>query len=243
MSSAAGAGNDYIRRASTEDCKTLNRCDTIILRKNKTFLRQGGYGMIITISREYGSGGHSIGQSVAKELGIEFYDRDIIKEAVAKSGLAAEEIERVEEEITKTDMFLRMIAPSTYLDQLEIISGIEHQIILELAQKGPCVILGRCADDIMAKAGIPSLNVFLYADVIHRAVRVGQLIGSTNPTEIQRKIQKTDAARRSYYQQFTGKRWGESRNYSLSLDTGALGYEVCVRLICDAARNAEGLQG
>lgn len=197
--------------------------------------------MIITISREYGSGGHSIGQRVAKELGIEFYDRDIIKEAVAKSGLAAEEVERVEEEITKTDMFLRMIAPSTYIDQLEFVSGIEHQIILELAQKGPCVILGRCADDIMAKAGIPSLNVFLYADVIHRAARVGQLIGSTNPSEIQKKMQKTDAARRSYYQQFTGKHWGESRNYTLSLDTGALGYDACVKLICEAARSAEGL--
>lgn len=198
--------------------------------------------MVITISREYGSGGHSIGQRVAKELGIEFYDRDIIKEAVAKSGLASEEVERVEEEITRTDLFLRMIAPASYIDQQDFINGIEHQIILELAQKGPCVILGRCADDILGKAGIPCLNVFLYADEIHRAARVGQLIGSTNPTEIQKKMQKTDAARRSYYQQFTGRHWGDARNYTLSLDSGLLGYDACVRLICEAARSGEAFR-
>ena len=108
--------------------------------------------------------------------------------------------------------------------------------------KGPCVILGRCADDILEKAGIPSLNVFLYASEIHRAVRIGELIGSRNPTEIQKKMQRTDAARRAYYEQFTEKKWGDSRNYTLSLDTGTLGYDTVVKLICDAARSAEAFQ-
>ena len=198
--------------------------------------------MVITISREYGSGGHSIGQSVAKELGIEFYDRDIIQATVAQSGLDTEEIERVEEELTRTEIFFRMISPATYVDTHDAVSDIERHVILELAQKGSCVILGRCADDIMTKAGIPSLNVFLYAGIIHRAARIGQLIGSQNPTEIQKKMQKTDAARRSYYQQYTGKHWGDSRNYTLSLDTGVLGYDTCVTLICEAARRAEALQ-
>ena len=75
--------------------------------------------MIITISREYGAGGHSIGKSVAKELGIEFYDRDIIKAAVKESGLEMPEVERVEEEITRTGFFLRMIAPAAYVDAME----------------------------------------------------------------------------------------------------------------------------
>ena len=73
--------------------------------------------MIITISREYGSGGHSIGKGVAKELGIEFYDRDIIKSAVKESGLEQAEVEQAEEEITRTGMFLRMISPAAYVDQ------------------------------------------------------------------------------------------------------------------------------
>ncbi len=176
--------------------------------------------MIITISREYGSGGHTIGKSVARELGIEFYDRDIIKGAVKESGLEQAEVERAEEEITRTGMFWRMISPAAYVDQPYYIRSIEQHIILEFAMKGPCVILGRCADDTLEKAGIPSLNVFLYAS----------------------KMQKTDAARRNYYEQFTGKKWGDSHNYSLCLDTGLLGHDTCVQLICEAARRAEAFQ-
>ena len=198
--------------------------------------------MIITISREYGAGGHTIGQNVAKELGIEFYDRDIIKAAVKESGLDMLDVQKVEEEITRTGIFLRMIAPASYVDQQDNIRVIEQRIIVEMAMKGPCVILGRCADDILARANIPSLNVFLFASDIHRAARVGSLIGSTNPTEIQKKMQRTDAARRTYYEQFTGKKWGDSRNYTLSLDTGMLGYETCVSLICEAARKGEAFQ-
>ncbi len=198
--------------------------------------------MVITISREYGAGGHSIGQRVAKELGIEFYDRDIVKAAVEESGLEMPEVERVEEEISRTGIFLRMISPAAYVDQQDKIRAIEQHIIAELALKGPCVILGRCADDIMEKANIPSLNVFLYASEIHRAARVGELIGSKDPTVIQKKMQKRDSARRTYYEQFTGKRWGDIRNYTLSLNTGILGYDTCVRLICDAARSAEAFK-
>ena len=128
--------------------------------------------MIITISREYGSGGHSIGQRVAKELGIDFYDKDIIKNAVNESGLDRSEVEKAEEEITRTGMFLRLFAPASYSDQQYYIRTIEQRFIVEVALKGSCVILGRCADDIMEKAGIPSLNVFLYASDIHRAARV-----------------------------------------------------------------------
>ena len=198
--------------------------------------------MIITISREYGSGGHSIGQRVAKELGIDFYDKDIIKAAVNESGLDKAEVEKAEEEITRTAMFLRLIAPASYSDQQYYIRTIEQRFIVEVALKGSCVILGRCADDIMEKAGIPSLNVFLYASDIHRAARISTLIGSDNPTEIQKKMQKTDSARRIYYEQFTGKKWGDSRNYTLCLDTGFVGYDAAVQLICDAARKAEAFQ-
>ena len=182
--------------------------------------------MIITISREYGAGGHTIGKGVAKALGVEFYDRDIIKAAAEESGENMPDVERVEEELTRAGVIMRIIAPSAYRDLHDNIHTIEHSIILDLASKGSCVILGRCADDIMEKANIPSLNVFLYASEIHRAARVRELIGSDNPTEIQKKMQKTDTARRTFYEQFTGKRWGDSRNYTLSLDTGVLGYDA-----------------
>ena len=196
--------------------------------------------MIITISREYGAGGHTIGKAVAKELGIEIYDRDIIKAAVSESGLDMAEVEKAEEEITRSGMFWRMISPAAYVDQPYYIHSIEQRIILEFAMKGPCVILGRCADDTLEKAGIPSLNVFLHASDIHRAVRVGELIDSKDPTEIQKKMKRTDTARRAYYEQFTGKQWGDSHNYTLCLDTGVLGYDTCIKMICEAARAAVG---
>ena len=196
--------------------------------------------MIITISREYGAGGHTIGKAVAKELGIEIYDRDIIKAAVSESGLDMAEVEKAEEEITRSGMFWRMISPAAYVDQPHYIHSIEQRIILEFAMKGPCVILGRCADDTLEKAGIPSLNVFLHASDIHRAVRVGELIDSKDPTEIQKKMKRTDAARRAYYEQFTGKQWGDSHNYTLCLDTGVLGYDTCIKMICEAAGAAVG---
>lgn len=195
--------------------------------------------MIITISREYGSGGHTIGKAVAKELGIEIYDRDIIKAAVSESGLDRAEVEKAEEEITRSGMFLRMISPAAYVDQPYYIHSIEQRIILEFAMKGPCVILGRCADDTLEKAGIPSLNVFLHASDIHRAVRIGEMINSTDPSEIQKKMKRTDSARRAYYEQFTGKQWSDSHNYTLCLDSGVLGYDTCVKIICEAARKAE----
>ena len=191
---------------------------------------------IITISREYGAGGHSIGKRVAQELGIEFYDRDIIRGAVKESGLDAGVIEHEEEEISRADAIWRMITPAAYTDRRETIHEIERKVILMLASKGPCVILGRCADAILDEANMDALNVFIYADQLHRAMRIGELIDSKNPSEIQKTMKKTDAARHSYYQQFSGRHWGDFHNYNLMLDSGLLGYDACVKLICDAAK-------
>ena len=194
---------------------------------------------IITISREYGAGGTSIGKRVAQELGIELYDRDIIRNTVLQTGLDAGVIEHEEEEISRGDAFLRMITPAAYFDRREAIREIERDVILGFAKQGPCVLLGRCADLILEAADIDCLKVFLYGDVLHRAKRVGEIIGSSDPTEIQKAMKKTDHARRAYYQQFTGRKWGDCANYNLMLDTGVLGYDASAKLICEAARSLE----
>ena len=194
---------------------------------------------LITISREYGAGGTSIGKRVAKELGIELYDRDIIRHTVLQTGLDAGVIEHEEEEISRGDAFLRMITPAAYFDRREAIREIEHDVILNFAKQGPCVLLGRCADLILEAEDIDCLKVFLYADVLHRAKRVGEIIGSDDPTAIQKAMKRTDHARRAYYQQFTGRRWGDCANYNLMLDTGLLGYDASAKLICEAARSLE----
>ena len=84
-----------------------------------------------------------------------------------------------------------------------------------------------------------SLNVFIHADDIHRAVRVSELTGSTNATEIQKLMAKKDNSRHTYYTHYTGKKWGDCHNYHLTLDSGILGADMCVKLIVEAARNCE----
>ena len=194
---------------------------------------------IITISREFGAGGHSIGRRVAQELGIEIYDKDILRSTVEDSGLDAGVVQREEEEISRADAIWRWITPAAYVDRRDTIHEIERRKILTLALEGPCVFIGRCADIILEEANIESLNVFIYADDIHRAVRVSELIGSKNPTDINRAMKHTDSARRAYYQSFAGKHWGEAKNFSMSLDSGLLGYDACVKLICEAARSLD----
>ena len=190
---------------------------------------------IITLCREYGAGGHSVGQRVAAELGIEFYDRDIIRNSAEALGIDPAQLEAEEEAISRGMTFLRSISPISY-DQKDAIYGAESSTILKLAEKGPCLILGRCADTVLRDAGVPSLNVFLFADEAHRAKRVGELIGSDDQGTIRRTMRRTDLARHSYYTHYTGKPWGEMQNYHLSLDTGILGFDLCVKLICAAAR-------
>lgn len=190
---------------------------------------------IITLSREYGAGGHSIGREVARRLGIEFYDKDIIKDVAKESGIEPDLIEKEGEDISRADSFIRAITPISY-DQKGLIFNTEKEVIIDIAKKGPCVILGRCADFILNEAGIETLNVFLYADDESRAKRVSELIGTDDASEIAKAIKKTDHNRHSYYSYFTYRHWADYKNYNLMLDTGALGYEKCIDMIVEAAK-------
>ena len=194
---------------------------------------------VITISREYGAGGHTIGKQVAQELGIELYDRDIVRETVQASGYDTETVQQEEEEVSKTSAFLKSILSNSayYPNTQDAIHDVQQAVILRYAQQGPCVILGRCADEILRTSGIPCLNVFIHASEIHRAERMRKETGITDTTELQRLIVRKDHLRRNYYNHYTGKQWGDSHNYHLSLDSGTLGDELCVQIIVAAARN------
>ena len=197
---------------------------------------------IITISREYGAGGHSIGTQVAKELGIPFYDRDIVRETAKASGFDIELIEREGESESFTDTILKnlfTVPGSYYNDTREAIYEVQKAIILRLAKQGPCVILGRCADHILKEAGIDAINVFVYANELHRGARITEMTGETNAAELHKMMTKKDSNRRNYYNHHTGKKWGDSHNSTLSLDSGALGYKTCVELIKHVYESAE----
>ena len=194
---------------------------------------------IITISREYGAGGHSIGKKVAEELGIPFYDKDILRETAKASGWDLDVIDQDQEDVSKAELFFKKMgsfSSPAYPDTQDMIHDVQKAVILRLAGEGPCVILGRCADDILQKAGVDCINVFIQASDVHRSQRVSEMTGITNPSELKKLLVKKDNSRHTYYQHYTGKKWGECRNYTLTLDSGALGYDLCAKLIAEAAK-------
>ena len=196
---------------------------------------------VITISREYGAGGHTIGKRVAQELGIEIYDKDIVRETVRASGFETEVVQEEEEDVSKASTFLKSLCSSSvhYRDPQEVIHEVQTAVILQFAKKGPCVILGRCADDILRESDMDVLNVFIHADDLHRAVRISEMTGITNATELQKLMAKKDSSRRNYYEHYTHKKWGDSHNYDLTVDSGKLGVDLCVQMIVEAAKAGE----
>ena len=193
---------------------------------------------VITISREYGAGGQNIAKRVAHELGITIYDKYIVRETVKASGFDFDLVRKEEEEISKANSFFKSIWANSafYPDPQEVIHDVQKAVILKFAKEGPCVILGRGADVIMREAGIDSLNVFIHASELHRAVRLQAETGIADATELQKLMAKHDNNRRAYYTHYTGKQWGDSKNYHLTLDSGILGEELCVKLILEAAQ-------
>ena len=119
---------------------------------------------VITISREYGAGGPTIGRQVAEELGVPFYDKTIVRETAAASGFDPELIQAEEEDVSKTSAILRSICSSSvhFHDTQETIHEVQKAVVRKLAHNGPCVILGRCADDVLQKAGVDCVNVFIH---------------------------------------------------------------------------------
>jgi len=190
---------------------------------------------VITISREFGAGGQDIAKRVAEELGITIYDKDIVRETVKASGFDFDTVRREEEEVSKTSAFLRGLN-AFYPDPREVIHDVQEAVILKFAKAGPCVILGRGADEILRKAGIDALNVFIHASELHRAVRLQKKLEITDATELQKLMAKHDNNRRTYYTHYTGKQWGDCKNYHLTLDSGILGDDLCVKLILEAAQ-------
>ena len=142
---------------------------------------------VITLSREYGAGGHTIGKAVAEKLNIPFYDKDIIRNAAKASGIELDLVEEEGEDMSKIETIMTAISNLSsgyYNDTHEKLVEIQKAIIINYAKQGPCVILGRCADDILLNAGIDCINVFIYADELHRAKRIAELIGTDDVNQV-----------------------------------------------------------
>lgn len=185
---------------------------------------------IITITREFGSGGRTIGKRVAKELEIPCYDEELLEEMVKESGFVKEYIEEQAEGSAGwlNSIFSYNTIGMTNQDKLWII---QQNLILDIAKKGPCVIVGRCADYILREQNI--LSVFIHADMEHRANRIVREYGERDISPKQR-LEDKDRRRASYYRFYTDMKWGKAQNYHLSLDSGKLGMDTCVELILAA---------
>lgn len=193
---------------------------------------------VITISREYGSGGRDIGKLVAEKLDIPYYDQEITEIAAKKSGLN-NEVLRENDEIATTSIFGNFMAGSYFFanqaynaneltinDQLYLL---ESQIIHSLAEKGPCVIIGRCADYVL-KDYDHVVSVFVHGPFDFCLEQAMKKFSKTED-EMRRFIQKKDKYRGDYYKYHTGQEWYDARNYDLCLDSSKLGFEGCVEAI------------
>lgn len=185
---------------------------------------------IITMSREYGAGGRTVGLELARLLGVELYDRDIVRELAKASGLDYDYLTDESETLHKSESFWRKITPMQY-DQKDSLYEMQKEVVLELAAKGATVLLGRCADHILTEAGYDTFNVFLFASDDFRANNASDVLKGDH---IKRQLKKIDAERADFYHRYTGKQWGDYKNYDLLLDTSVYGLEESAKIIYDA---------
>lgn len=189
----------------------------------------------ITISREYGAGGRSIAKGVSERLGIPFYDRDFVKKTAAQSGYSVEDIEKEGENMSHAGKLMNDFLNNavSYTSSHDGIYQAQKATILELANED-CIIIGRCSNIILREAGIPSFDVFLHADLLHRMKRAAELNENTDPTlDLKKYVERRDDLRETYYKSYTGHVMGDYHDYDISLDTGNLGYDTCVDLLSD----------
>ena len=190
---------------------------------------------IITISREFGSGGRFIGEEVAKKLGMKYYDRDIIGQIAEKSGFSPEYIQENAELSPKKGLFAYAFAGRDITGKSveDMVYEVQRKVILEIAEKESCVIIGRNADFILNDRD-DVLNVFIHGDKAEKVKRICKLY---NVTEADALKMMVDIAKRrmTNYRFYTDRKWGMAGNYTLSLNSSELGYDMCEKIIMDCA--------
>ena len=191
---------------------------------------------IITISREFGSGGRFIGEEVAKKLGIAYYDKNIISQIAEKSGLSSEYIQENAELSPKKGLFAYAFSGRDITGKSveDMVYEVQRNIILELAEKEPCVIIGRNADYIL-KDRDDVLNVFIHGDMPEKIKRITGLY-NVKEKEAVKMMADTDKRRRTNYNFYTDQNWGKASNYTLCLNSSQLGYDRCEMIIMECVK-------
>lgn len=194
---------------------------------------------VITISRQFGSGGHEIGEKLAARLDIPLYDNQLVSLAARELGFAEEHVERADESALDSFLAAYNVAPlsypsfintTSYMQSLDIqVYQKQSEIIRTLADKGPCVIVGRCADHIL-KDRVDCINVFICAEKEDRIKRIAERYDLTGRKAAER-IRKTDRERKFYYETYTGLEWGSIYSHQALLNVSLLGIDKVVDLL------------
>ena len=193
---------------------------------------------VITISRQYGSGGRLIGKKLAEKFDIPFYDKELIELAVEESGFSKEIFEKVDERASSSLLYTLSVTPGlmhgglTGMADLPLndkVFLVQTKIIKDVAAKGGCVIVGRCADFILRDRA-DLLKVFIHADPAFRADRIVRVYGEREDSP-EKRIRDKDKRRMAYYRYYTDIDWGVAKNYDICLDSGTIGIDRCADII------------
>ncbi|MDO4267905.1 MAG: cytidylate kinase-like family protein [Eubacteriales bacterium] len=196
---------------------------------------------VITISREFGSGGREVGFRLSEKLGIPFYDKEIISMAAEQSNIAEDIFQANDEVIGRKERQLHeyvSLNPFSPLYEIPVSDQIfmaQSQMIKKIAMSGPCVIIGRCSDIIVEDG----FHVFVCAGMKKRVERMQRLEPGESARSLETRMREIDKKRRDYYQYYSGNEWGNPRNYDLCLNSGRLGISRCVDMIIECMKLEE----
>lgn len=177
---------------------------------------------VITISRQFGSGGREFGIKLAHELKLPFYDKDLISMAAQNSNLSEEFMRHYEE--SAPDIFSRSLYSYYQMPMTDQIYIAQSNLIKQLAAKGPCVIIGRCSDVIVED----SVKIYVHADLKKRVERKLSMDTGISPEKMEEHIRATDKKRKKYYEYYTDQKWGMAENHNLCMDSSVIGVDGCV---------------
>ena len=194
---------------------------------------------IITISREFGSGGHFIGEEVSKRLGIPFYDKNIIQQIAEKTGFSEDFVKEQSEYAPSKNMFAYAFVGRDHTGSSlsDRVYAAQTQVIRNLAEKGSCIIIGRCADYIL-KDYPGCLRIFIRSDPDQRRQRI-QTEYKIPPEKTDAVMKQKDSERAFHHKRYTGQTWGAPSNYHIVLNSSLLGIDRCVRLIVESVRTVK----
>ena len=193
---------------------------------------------IITVARQFGSGGREIAQALAKELGIDFYDKELISMAAKESGMSPEVFEKIDEQATNSLLYSLSMGLYTFGNGFSAMGDlpvndklyiIQHKMIKKLADKGPCVILGRCGDYVL-KDYDNVVSIFINADMEYRKEHAIKY-HNVDPRRAEQVVNKADKNRANYYSFYSGQKWGQAQNYDLCINSGRMTRDNAVSLI------------